>query len=99
MYFYSSRQARYLKFTLFHFAGFFITGPLSAALHGFVAFSILYLFILFLPPDISYFLIFHIAYVITGLTVLPILMRMRRYRRTNYSEIYGRFPKRNSVWP
>ena len=99
MCFYSLYQARYLKFSLFHALAFMLTGPIAAKIFGFVELAVFYILIVFIPANLNNWILFHCAYVLFGLAVLPLLLRVRRYRRTELSEVYGRFPRRNSVWP
>ncbi len=99
MYFYSLYRGHYLKFSFPQAITFMLAGPIAAAYFGFIEVSALYLLILFVPEDPQHWLLFHGAYVLFGLAMLPILMKIRRYRRANFSDIRGRFQKCNSVWP
>ena len=99
MYYFSLYRARYLKFSFLHVLAFLLTGPIAAARYGFIEIAVIYLVVLIIPFDPYHLLLFHGTYVLLGIVMFPILMKIRNYRRTDHSEIYGRFTKGNSVWP
>ena len=98
MYYYSLYQQRYLKLSFIPIIIFLVFGPIAALGFGFVEISALYAVVIFLSSESSHLILFHLGYLILGVFLIPLSLRMRNYQRANQSDVIGRFPRRFTLW-
>ncbi len=98
LYFYSTRRVQYLRITAFHIVAFLLFGPIAAEVYGALEIALLYLLVLIVPPEPAQLAMFHIVYLVAGVALFWLSLRIRHYQYAPGSEVRRRFRRRATLW-